>query len=48
MCYAPTETLSREEKDMFYPQIQSVLNGVPNADMIVVMDDMNAKVGNHE
>ena len=48
MCYAPTEAATREVKDTFYLQLQSVLNGVLTVDMTVLLGDMNAKVGSHE
>lgn len=47
MCYAPTEMTDGSVKDTFYFQLESVLDRVPTSDTIIVMGDMNAKVGNH-
>ena len=45
MCYAPTDTSEEEDKNSFYAQLQSVLDKIPNRDMVILMGDMNAKVG---
>ena len=44
-CYAPTEDAEDEDKDEFYTQLQGVLMAVPNHDVLLVMGDLNAKVG---
>nr|XP_042902467.1 uncharacterized protein LOC122270164 [Parasteatoda tepidariorum] len=43
--YAPTNDADEEEKETFYDQLQCVLNRVPKHDMIILMGDLNAKVG---
>jgi exonuclease III len=44
-CYSPTNDANDNEKDAFYNQLQSVLHRTPKHDMVVVMGDLNAKVG---
>ena len=45
MCYAPTEVSDDEAKDAFYRKMIDVFNAVPNHDTVMVIGDMNAKVG---
>ena len=44
-CYAPTNEAEEETKDTFYEQLQSVVDKVPKHDLLLVMGDVNAKVG---
>ena len=44
-CYAPTNEALMEDKEDYYEQLQTTLDCVPRRDLIVVMGDMNAKVG---
>nr|KAG5693703.1 hypothetical protein BaRGS_008345 [Batillaria attramentaria] len=45
MCNAPTTTAEEEDKDNFYAQLQSVVDKTPRRDMLILMGDMNTKVG---
>ena len=45
MCYAPTNTTEEEIKENYYAQLQTVVDKIPNRDMLIIMGDMNAKVG---
>ena len=44
-CYAPTEDADIEVKDEFYAKLQEQLSKVSNRDILIVMGDLNAKVG---
>ena len=41
----PTNIADEERKEEFYQQLQAVLDRVPRRDIVIVMGDMNAKVG---
>ena len=43
--YAPTMTNPDENKDAFYNQLASVLNGIPRTDKLLLIGDFNAKIG---
>jgi len=47
--YAPTESASDREKDLFYDQLQNVLDDIPSHDIKLIMGDFNAKLdGNRQ
>ena len=43
--YAPTNEVNDKEKDNFYEQLQTVVDSVHKHDLLLVMGDLNAKVG---
>ena len=43
--YAPTNDAEEEAKDVFYEQVQNVLDKIPKHDLVILMGDWNAKVG---
>lgn len=44
-CYAPTEAANVEDKDDFYAQLESTFDQVARKDVIIVMGDFNAQIG---
>ena len=45
-CYAPHEERSKKEKDEFYACLNDVVRKVPGRDLLIIMGDFNARVGN--
>ena len=43
--YAPHNEREEEEKDQFYEELQQTIDGCKRNDIVVVMGDVNAKVG---
>ena len=46
-CYAPTNETDDENKDALYRRLQEEVDKVPVHDVLFVMGDMNAKVGDN-
>ena len=44
-CYAPTNDATDEEKEKFYLALHDTAAQVPKHDMLVVLGDVNAKIG---
>ena len=44
-CYAPIEEADIEDKEEFYSKLQEQLLKVPNHDILIIMGDLNAKIG---
>ena len=45
-CYAPIEDAPEEKKEIFYEQLQQVIQEVPSHHVLCVTGDFNARVGN--
>jgi len=45
VCYAPQEDKPEEEKDEFYYNLNSIIDKTSKHDMLLVLGDINAKVG---
>ena len=45
LCVMRPSTHQEEAKNSFYAQLQSVLDKIPNRDMLILVGDMNAMVG---
>ena len=44
-CYAPTNVDEQQEKDDYNIQLQGVMDKIPGRDIVLVIWDMNAKLG---
>ena len=44
-CYAPTEEAEEEEKDELYEQLEEEIRTTPRHDVLMVIGDLNARVG---
>ena len=45
-CYAPMEDAPEAKRDLFYEQLQQVIQELPSHDVLCVTGDFNARVGN--
>ena len=43
--YAPTEGKTEEIKEQFYDDLQYTVDKVPKSDLIIILGDVNAKLG---
>jgi hypothetical protein len=43
--YAPTEDKTEEIKEQFFDYLQSIVDKVPKSDLIIILGDVNAKLG---
>jgi len=46
-CYAPTETTNKDMKEKFYQELHETITTVQKRDVIIVMGNMNAKIGSN-
>ncbi|XP_055388198.1 uncharacterized protein LOC129616594 [Condylostylus longicornis] len=47
-CYAPTEVADESEKNELYEQLTAAIYKVPRTDILILMGDFNAKVGQRD
>ena len=45
VCYAPTEVAEDADKEVFYDKLQETVESTPRHDVLLVLGDLNAKVG---
>ena len=45
-CHAPTNDSSEDEKDQFYSNLKTAVEQVPTHDVLIVVGNLNAKIGN--
>ena len=45
VCYAPTNDAEVEQKDTFYQKLQKAIDKIPTHDVLLIIGDLNAKVG---
>lgn len=45
-CYAPTSEAEEKEKDDWYEELHRAVSKVPQHDLFLIMEDINAKVDN--
>jgi exonuclease III len=46
--HAPTEEKTDEEKEKFYEDLQIVHNKIPKHDIVIILGDLNAKIGKED
>ena len=46
--YAPTNDAEEEAKDVFYEQVQNILDKIPKHNLVILMGDWNAKIGDQQ
>ena len=44
-CYAPTDGANDDVKNLFYSQLNATYDTIPRGDIVLVMGDLNDKVG---
>ncbi|XP_062611962.1 uncharacterized protein LOC134273760 [Saccostrea cucullata] len=45
VCYAPTDDAEDDEKVSFYDSLQEIVDNTPSHDVLLILGDLNAKVG---
>jgi len=46
--HAPTEEKAEEEKEKFYKDLQKIHNKIPKHDIVIIMGDLNVKIGKED
>jgi exonuclease III len=46
--HAPTEEKPDEEKEKFYEDLQTAHNKIPKHDIVIILGDLNAKIGKED